>query len=91
MRLIDADSIPWDIEGVGTIPVVTKEEIDRMPTVAVPVRHGKWIDEGYYADNTNVKAWHCSECSWHMLGYDDELFNYCPSCGARMRKDNETD
>lgn len=37
-RLIDADSIPWDVEGVGTIPVVTKEEIDRMPTVdAVPV------------------------------------------------------
>ena len=37
-RLIDADSIPWDIEGVGTIPVVTNEEIDNMPTVdAQPV------------------------------------------------------
>lgn len=85
MRLIDADSIPWFVEGVGEIPVITKEEIDQMPTVdAVPVRHGKWIDEGYYADNTNIKAWHCSECNWHMLGYEDELFRYCPICGARM-------
>lgn len=38
MRLIDADSIPWDVEGVGEIPVITKDEIDQMPTVdAVPV------------------------------------------------------
>jgi len=37
-RLIDADSITWDVDGVGEIPVITKEEIDAMPTVeAVPV------------------------------------------------------
>ena len=37
-RLIDADSIPWLVEGVGEIPVITKEEIDQMPTVvAVPI------------------------------------------------------
>lgn len=37
-RLIDAESIPWDVDGVGEIPVITKEEIDDMPTVdAVPV------------------------------------------------------
>ena len=66
--------------------------IHEIPTVdAVPVRHGKWIDEGYYADNTNIKAWHCSECNWHMLGYEDELFRYCPTCGARMVEDDQTD
>lgn len=38
MRLIDADSIPWLVEGVGDIPVITKEEIDKMPTVdAIPI------------------------------------------------------
>ena len=31
-RLIDADAIPWFVEGVGEIPVITKEEIDDMPT-----------------------------------------------------------
>lgn len=35
MRLIDADSIPWDVEGVGEIPVITKEEIDHMPEAVV--------------------------------------------------------
>ena len=54
MRLIDADSIPWFVDGVGDIPVVTKEEIDNMPTVdAVPVIRCKnckhW--DGYYCHN----------------------------------------
>lgn len=48
MRLIDADSIPWDVDGVGEIPVITKEEINAMPTVdAVPVircKDCKWYD-----------------------------------------------
>lgn len=33
MRLIDADAIPWDVEGIGEIPVITKEEIEEMPVV----------------------------------------------------------
>ena len=48
-RLIDADSIPWLVEGVGEIPVITKEEIDQMPTVdAVPVircKDCKWFGD----------------------------------------------
>ena len=44
-RLINADDIPWFVEGVGDIPVVTKDEIDRMPTVdAVPVIRCKAFD-----------------------------------------------
>lgn len=55
------------------------------PTVeAEPVRHGEWVDEGYYADYTNVSAWRCSECGWHMIRYAHELFRYCPTCGAKM-------
>ena len=43
MRLIDADSIPWFVEGVGDIPVITKQEIDDMPTVdAIPI---EWIQK----------------------------------------------
>lgn len=42
-RLIDADSIPWEVDGVGDIPVVTKEEIDEMPTAnAIPI---EWIQK----------------------------------------------
>lgn len=36
MRLIDADAIPWDVEGVGEIPVITKDEIDQLPTIEAP-------------------------------------------------------
>ena len=44
MRLIDADAIPWEVAYIGEFPVITKEEIDNMPTVeAEPVRHGKWM------------------------------------------------
>lgn len=48
IRLIDADSIPWFVEGVGDIPVITKEEIDKMPTVdAIPI---EWLIEKYQID-----------------------------------------
>lgn len=80
-RLIDADSIPWLVDGVGEIPVITKEEIDDMPTVdAVPVRHGKWKK---IRGAINCSA--CKSSSWSM-SFEDLVtsFNYCPNCGARM-------
>ena len=88
MRLIDKDyavDTAWSIDAYHGSAREVCEMLEDAPTVeSEPVRHGKWIDEGYYADNTNVKAWHCSECNWHMLGYGDELFRFCPSCGAKM-------
>ena len=86
-RLIDADAIPWDVEGVGEIPVITKEEIDQMPTVdAVPVRHGKFIGTEYdgYADGCPVYyEWKCSECGC-VFEDEEPTYKYCPNCGARM-------
>jgi hypothetical protein len=84
-RLIDADAIPWDVEGVGEIPVITKEEIDQMPTVdAVPVRHGKWIRDEFGA--------RCGVCG--LYAYRDKFDQpwespYCPICGARMDERKE--
>lgn len=46
-RLIDADAIPWFVEGVGEIPVITKEEIDEMPVVpVVRCKECKWSHDG---------------------------------------------
>ena len=42
-RLIDADAIPWDVEGVGEIPVITKDEIDQLPTVNIPTTVGESV------------------------------------------------
>ena len=82
-RLIDADAIPWFVEGIGDIPVVTREEIDNMPTVeAEPVRHGKWLcsDDMY---ETAV----CSVCNCDTeepYEFVKKSWNFCPNCGAKM-------
>ena len=86
-RLIDADAIPWLVEGVGEIPVITKEEIDQMPTVdAEPVRHGKWCEgTECYSDDFIV----CSVCgeAFNVMDNDTYRFDYCPKCGARMMEE----
>lgn len=43
MRLIDADAIPWDVEGVGFIPVIGKDEIDAMPEAVVRCKDCKFF------------------------------------------------
>ena len=54
MRPIDADAIPWFVEGVRVIPVVTKEEVDEMPTVeAIPV---EWLKKRYGTETYFKKA-----------------------------------
>ena len=43
MKLIDRDNIPWMVDGIGEIPVITKEEIYEMPILnAIPI---EWIEE----------------------------------------------
>lgn len=64
MRLINVNDIPWEMNGVGDIPVVTREEIEAMPTVdAVPVVRCKdckhFAGEGMYcAENICVQFDH---------------------------------
>ena len=46
------------------------------------VKHGKWIyidgDVGY----SQVKCSRCKKMT--VFGDEDELYHYCPSCGAKM-------
>lgn len=84
MRLIDADSIPWFVEGVGEIPVITKEEIDQMPTMdAEPVRHEHWEHLKHYPN-----LLFCSGCGDPQAKDIARFYHYCPTCGARMDKDD---
>lgn len=81
MNLIDRDAIPWNVDGVGEIPVITKEEIEAMPTVdAVPVRHGRWEK---VRGHQMVRR--CSECG-DIMPKDRAFIHYiyCGHCGARM-------
>ncbi len=62
------------------------------------VKHGRWIDRysGKYAN----PLYDCSECknrapykfeddSLHIGLWLQDLTDYCPNCGAYMRKENE--
>ena len=83
MRLIDVDAIPWPVDGVGDIPVITKQEIEEMPVIdAVPVRHGKWSRHtlGSTSGYGTTVMHQCSECESMTIS----RFRYCPNCGAKM-------
>ena len=69
----------------STQHLALQEALNKVPTAdAEPVRHGKWIYTRYY-------TWECSECKKNPtsgMGYvqsKDELFDFCPHCGADMR------
>lgn len=53
---------------------------------AEPLRHGRWE-----SDEADV-LFHCSACETQIStswDYDcDEMWNYCPHCGAKMDGDN---
>jgi len=60
--------------------------LDDAPTVdAVPVRHGRW--------EWNGEAFICSACGNGHKGQPtimgQPMFEFCPMCGADMRKDGE--
>jgi hypothetical protein len=106
MRLIDGDSLKHQIietyeyefpTASGAFDeFVTKiipNIINNAPTVdAVEVVHGRWIllgkNEHDYETSVEEK---CSLCGRYVYRYDTELQdNYCPNCGCKMDKEDET-
>ena len=60
-RLIDADAIPWDVEGVGEIPVITKEEIDQMPEAVVRCKDCKYfMGDDYFCEMPGLQECFCA-------------------------------
>ena len=91
-KLIDADAL---IHGLRVDPAECPgcpepEFLDDIislleeapPVDAVPVRHGRWVMmEGELA------FWdECSECGKKIL-HRTPYYDFCPNCGANMRKD----
>ena len=99
-RLIDAEKIDFN-EVFGGQSDFAKDTrgaaqslIDAQPTVeAVPVVHGEWLD--FYGDYSTAECDQCAEC--YEVSPDSEpkkeyfeafkqCYNFCPNCGADMRK-----
>ena len=90
MKLIDGDEL---IELLLSTAITDKQReysecvqyaVQKMPTVdAVPVRHGRWEWDG--------EAFVCSACGSGYKGQPTmmgkPMFEFCPMCGADMRKD----
>ena len=65
--------------------------VDKIPAADVsPVRHGRWLHTEEPLGWEYVDCMECSAChdSWIIeedYCFDDmPLWNYCPSCGAKM-------
>ena len=76
--------------GENVVPV---SDIEAAPATDVAeVVHGRWIllgkNEHDYETSVEEK---CSLCGRYVYRYDTELQdNYCPNCGAKMDKEDET-
>ena len=90
MRLIDVDAASEIVRfECGKLEwlanTIIKEFYALKPVDTVPVRHGRWEWDG--------EAFVCSACG---SGYEGQptmmgkpMFEFCPVCGADMRKDGD--
>lgn len=90
-------------EGKHTVDIVDSavdlvNEIEKIPEVKIPKRHGKWLN--FYGDFSAAECSVCGELFDNISNevskglYDLFYLNYkfCPNCGARMdRKEENND
>ena len=83
-----------DEENIVCVPSVTTTWADGEAPTYVLQKHGKWEKH-----NDGIMFWwECSECHQDPSYDREELYDYCPSCGAKMQfgeseeeKDEHTD
>lgn len=102
MRLIDAEAfLKTEIDRCGSAPLVgtctsdneyLSDRLKKAPTIeATPVVHGHWIEQ----EDGNLDTYYtCSSCKedFDLIAGTpcENLYNYCPSCGAKMdEKEND--
>ena len=84
-----ACNILWNMNDLSTS--VMAKALNSIPAADVaPVRHGRWLHTEEPLGWKDVDCMECSAChdSWIIeedYCFDDmPLWNYCPSCGAKM-------
>ena len=83
-RYIDADLLKQAIFAKWYTCEEIDETIDQQPTADVrEVVHGEWEYTGISEDINDMYM--CSNCK--MFVYSKK-WNYCPNCGADMRKED---
>lgn len=55
-------------------------------------QHGEWEHWGSpFSDDSIANSIVCSLCKARYVEIEDEVFNFCPNCGADMRKEGEVE
>lgn len=65
------------------------EQVRNQPTANIQeVKHGQWISTG---SALGYIEYHCSECNNYLFldSKSNDLYDYCPYCGAKMDKECE--
>lgn len=88
-RLIDADALHIDLIDRGIADIQTndwceiRQAVDDAPTIIEAddsIKRAEWEKH----NDGIMYWWECSKCH-HDAWYDgDDLYNYCPWCGAKM-------
>ena len=82
---VDAINLLWLFSDESCASVVS--DFEALPSADVaPVRHGRWIPSDYTGDC----CYTCSECGFERDAYLLDVGDYCPACGARMGKEDNT-
>lgn len=100
MRAIDADSLNQYKFGEGLMASAYADgwddAIDAIMKDAPTIEErpkGKWINRLYMYPERNIEMYACTECQYEY-SYDAETgisdANFCPNCGADMRKEKST-
>lgn len=65
------------------------DELEELPSAE---KTGRWIEQN---DEYNDTIYQCSVCGEEFVTIEgtpaDNLWNYCPNCGADMRKEHENE
>ena len=93
--LIDRQAVIDEIEFYQINPqhfgfIELIDDIKALPSVTPTERTGHWIEKEDFNGDT---YYDCSECGESFCLMDgtptDNLYNFCPNCGADMRGDTE--
>lgn len=102
-KYINADNLIEILNAKANMALGTPKEvffsvanmISKLPPAnATVIKHGKWLDMGE-EDLSYENVYACSVCNnWFYLSEgtpENNDYNYCPNCGARMDvTENET-
>ena len=99
MRLIDADALrehAVEADRMGAMLVVGLGYVLDAPTVAPDEVKGRWMMGKEFPSYPRVPflcdGFYCSVCeqeAYWDTDYGQQLFVYCPNCGARMKEETK--